>query len=96
MQILPERGLYGAIAYIYMYWVTFVRFKKYIPAKIVLFFLLGLGVMETATGVLNMAVWGVVLLAMKRLYQIGEFRVKQNKKQQNDENNRNTYISCGI
>ena len=71
MQILPERGLYGAIAYIYMYWVTFVRFKKYIPAKIVLFFLLGLGVMETATGVLNMAVWGVVLLAMKRLYQIG-------------------------
>lgn len=70
MQILPERGFFGAIVYIFMYIYMYVKFIKYIPFKPLLFFLVGLFVMETATGLLNMAIWGVVLIAAKRMFQL--------------------------
>lgn len=69
MQILPERGLLGAIAYIYMYISVFLKCKKQMPVKVIGFFLLSIFVMETATGLLNMAVWGVVLVAVYRIYE---------------------------
>lgn len=70
MQILPERGFFGAIVYIFMYIYMYVKFIKYIPFKPLFFFLVGLFVMETATGMLNMAIWGVVLIAAKRMFQL--------------------------
>lgn len=70
MQILPERGMFGVITYIYLYAYSYRHFIKIIPRKVIFFFLFGLLVMETATGLLDMTLWGCVILAIRRLYQI--------------------------
>lgn len=70
MQILPERGLFGAFTYVFMYLYIFIKVKKIIPIKVILTFLLSLFVMETATGILDMSVWGVVLIVVNRMYQL--------------------------
>ena len=48
----------------------FLKSKKYIPKSVVISFVLALIVMETATGLLDMAVWGTVLVAAKRMFQL--------------------------
>lgn len=66
MQILPERGLFGAIVYLFTYACVFKKFKPILGTKGIFFFLLSLFVMETATGILDMAVWGTVLIVVRR------------------------------
>lgn len=70
MSILPERGILGVITYVYFYVALFLKSKKYIPKSVVISFVLALIVMETATGLLDMAVWGTVLVAAKRMFQL--------------------------
>lgn len=70
MQILPERGLFGAITYLYMYAYMYISLKKKMPYKLALFFLLSVFVMETATGQLDMSIWGVVMIAVYRIYRL--------------------------
>lgn len=72
MQIMPERGFLGAIVYVFMYIYMYVKFLKFLPFKLVFSFLVGLFVMETATGQLNMAIWGVMLIAAKRMFQLNK------------------------
>lgn len=76
MQILPERGILGLISYLYLYGTLFLGFKKYLPIKLLATFLLAIFVMEFATGLLDMAIWGTVLVAVKRMYQIKAYKLK--------------------
>lgn len=81
MQILPERGLLGLASYLYLYWSLFKGFKKYLPTKLIVTFLLALFVMEFATGLLDMAIWGTVLVAVKRMYQLKAYEQRLAKQQ---------------
>ena len=73
MQILPERGILGIFAYIYLYISIFKSQRYIIPVKVLLYFLLSIFVMETATGVLDMSIWCVVLVVAKRMYQLKQY-----------------------
>lgn len=66
MQILPERGLFGAVVYLFTYVCVFKKFKSVLGAKGIFFFLLSLLIMETATGILDMAIWGTILIVIRR------------------------------
>lgn len=70
MQILPERGLFGAIVYIYMYIYMYKSLKKKLPKKTIQYFLLSLFVMETATGQLDMSIWGIVMVVAYKMYSL--------------------------
>lgn len=70
MQILPERGLLGLVAYIVTYLLLFKYGKKYLPFNLCFFFLLSVAIMEFATGVLDMPIWVNVYLCVVRLFQI--------------------------
>lgn len=72
MQILPERGLFGIFAYLFLYIYALFKMKSYIPFKILFLFLTSIFVMETATGVLDMSIWGVVLMAALRMFQLNK------------------------
>lgn len=76
MQILPERGILGFLVYLFMYAWMFIQLKKNLPPKILISFLSGMFIMETSTGMLDMAVWGVVLVAVKRMFQLKKLRKK--------------------
>ena len=69
MQILPERGLLGIVAYMVTYWGLFMYGKKYLPRKLCIYYLLSLGVMEFVTGILDMPVWIGVYFCVIRMFQ---------------------------
>ena len=73
-QILPERGLIGCAIYIYWYIYSFKKMKTIFPLKETIFFLLGLIVMETATGYLNMALYSSIIII---LYKYNIYKKKQ-------------------
>ena len=58
------------------YVALFLGFKKYLPIKLLATFLLAIFVMEFVTGLLDMAIWGTVLVAVKRIYQIRAYKLK--------------------
>ena len=66
MQILPERGLFGAMMYVFTYVYLFIKNKPIWGSKKIFFFLLSLFVMETATGILDIAIWGTILIVVRR------------------------------
>lgn len=70
MQILPERGIVGLAVYFYMFYSLYKRSRGYIPKRELTFYLLSIIVMEIATGVLNMAIWCGVLIAVRRMFQL--------------------------
>ena len=69
MQILPERGIIGALAYILFYISIFLKCTKYIPKRIISFLLIGLLVMETATGTINGIYFMPVIIVIYKLYK---------------------------
>ena len=68
MQILPERGLYGMIAHCYLYVACYKYFRRVIPIRILLFYLLAIFVMSTATGEITMVYWGVALFVSSKMF----------------------------
>lgn len=68
MQILPERGLFGAYAYCMMYFFYYKSFVRNIPKKILIMILLATLVMSSATGEISQVLWGVVIVATNRMY----------------------------
>lgn len=68
MQILPERGLFGAYAYCMMYFFYYKGFIRNIPKKILIMILLATLVMSTATGEISQVFWGIVLVAANRMF----------------------------
>lgn len=83
MQILPERGILGALAYIIFYISIFIRCSKYIPKKIIGFLLVGLFVMETATGIISAIYFMPAIIVIYKLY-------KSRKKSYAHRDNNNT------
>ncbi len=75
LKILPERGIIGAIAYIYLYYIIYIKLAKYINKRALIFFLIGLMGMETATGFMSMPLYGSIIIAIYNMEII-----KKNKK----------------
>lgn len=67
LKILPERGILGVIAYLILYYSIYKQLKGIIPIKIVVFFLVGLMAMETATGFMDFALYGAIIIAIYRM-----------------------------
>lgn len=68
MKILPERGLLGAFTYVASYVYMYKKFSDYIPKFQLLAFLASLLVMETATGFMDMSLYGSVLILVRKAY----------------------------
>lgn len=69
LEILPERGFLGAAAYLYLY-VDLWNMKKYVDKKTLFFFLLSVFIMETAGGLKDISIWGLMLLTVYRYRQL--------------------------
>lgn len=72
MKILPERGLIGAIAYVLSFFYMFKNFNDYIPKWQLMAFLASLLVMETATGFMDMSLYGSVLILVRKAYMLND------------------------
>lgn len=79
MQILPERGVFGMFAYFYLFIAYYQYLSKYMPKKTLIFFLLSIIVMATATGDITQAYWGVVLMAAGRMFQLRKHIITRKK-----------------
>lgn len=73
LKILPERGLLGVAAYLYLYWEMFRKLRRYYSQRFVVLFLAGLGMMETATGFMSFPLYGMLVVVF---YRFGQFRRK--------------------
>lgn len=72
MKILPERGILGAIVYIMSFFYMYKNFKDYIPKWQLISFLGSLLVMETATGFMDMSLYGSVLILVRKAYMLNK------------------------
>ena len=70
LKILPERGIVGVMAYLILYYTIYNQLKGFISTKSVIFFLVGLMAMETATGFMDLALYGAFIITIYRLYFI--------------------------
>ncbi len=70
MQVLPERGIVGFVAYIYLYISIYNKLKIAIPKRLLFFYIFAILTMEFVTGILDMAIWGTVLFAVYRMYSL--------------------------
>lgn len=66
LQILPERGIIGVMSYLYLYYQMYQYLNRKNGKRFALFFLLGLMGMETATGVMDMFIYGVIIIVITR------------------------------
>ena len=57
----------GVVAYIYLYFAMYGKLRPFINKKVLLCFLWGLLAMETATGFMNMAIFGSIVIALYRI-----------------------------
>ena len=69
LEILPERGILGAIVYLYLY-TELWKMKRYVDKKTLFFFLLSVFVMELSGGIKDMSIWCLVLLTIYRYNQL--------------------------
>lgn len=74
LKVLIERGVVGVLSYIYLYTIMFKGMRKYLPLKMTLFFLLGLLAMETATGFMNFALYGSIIIVICKYVQLSRKR----------------------
>jgi len=69
MQFGVERGLVGLVVYVYFYIYIYMR-QRYIPNKILVPFIIGSIVYETATGIGNIAMYGGIIIVLRQYYKI--------------------------
>lgn len=81
LKILPERGIVGAIVYLYLYWIMYKKLLPYMHKKALVCFLLGLLAMETATGFMSMPIYGSIVII---LYRMGIYRKQVNGKHEDN------------
>ncbi|MCD7926867.1 MAG: O-antigen ligase family protein [Bacteroides sp.] len=70
MQIGITRGVLGIIAYIYLYDKSFRKLRKCLGKRRTLGLCIGLGLMETATGQLNLVLIGGVMIVINCFFQV--------------------------
>lgn len=66
LKILPERGLIGVASYLILYYQIFHIWKTVMNKRELIFFLCGLMAMETATGFMDFALYGCLLVCIYR------------------------------
>lgn len=66
LKILPERGLLGVVVYLVLYWQIYFRLNKLAGKRETLLLLCGLMAMETATGFMDFALYGSVIICIYR------------------------------
>ncbi len=79
LDVLPERGIIGAIAYLFMFIFLFNKGKKVIPSKPLFFYLLTIFVAENAGGQKDATLYLCVLLAVMRYYQLYPINKKKTR-----------------
>lgn len=79
LKILPERGIIGIVSYIILYQQVYKKWKMVINHRELLLFLCGLMAMETATGFMNFALYGSILVCIYRM-KILNFQKCKNEK----------------
>lgn len=79
LKILPERGIVGVIAYLILYCKMFKQLVNIADKKKVFFFLGGLLAMETATGFMDFALYGSIVICIYRIHQL-LLKESENKK----------------
>lgn len=77
LKILPERGIIGVIAYLILYFQMYNKLKGVLKKKEILGFLIGLMVMETATGFMNFALYGSIIICLYRYKQLSKKTIQQ-------------------
>lgn len=77
LSLLPERGLIGALVYIFMYIYLFYALRNKMPVRILLFYLLTVFVIEVAGGRKDITLYWGVLIATARYFQL--FGKSENK-----------------
>ena len=70
LQILPERGLIGVLAYLYLYVLLYRILRKCMSWKEVFFFITGLMAMETVTGFMDFALYGSIVIVIYKYWRI--------------------------
>lgn len=70
LKILPQQGLLGAIVYLFLYSEMYKHLKISAGRNTALFFCLGLILMETATGIMDFSIFGPIIVAIERYYQL--------------------------
>lgn len=79
LEILPERGILGAIVYLYLY-TELWKMKRYVDKKTLFFFLLSVFVMELTGGIKDISIWCLVLLTVYRYNQLSSKEILVIKK----------------
>lgn len=72
LKILPERGLIGAIVYLILYQQIYIKLKTVLKKKEIIGFLVGLMIMETATGFMDFALYGSIIICLYRFQQLNK------------------------
>ncbi len=79
LEILPERGLAGAFIYIFMFFYIFSILKTSVPKKIIISFLLGVFVMEAATGLIDMTLYIPYLIVLRMMFRLEKLNKHRNR-----------------
>ena len=74
LKILPERGIIGLIVYFLLYIFTYLKMYKISGIQMTALFLGGILAMEIATGFMAFTIWGAIVIAILRMYNLGMVR----------------------
>lgn len=72
LKLLPDQGLFGVIAYLFMYYLIYEKSKNIIPKQVLLFYLLAILCMDTTNGSsYEKIIWWIsMFLVARRYYEI--------------------------
>ena len=70
LKILPQQGVLGVVAYLYLYKELYGSLKKSAGEYTAIFYCIGLILMETATGFMDMMVFAPAVIVIERYHQL--------------------------
>lgn len=72
LKLLPDQGVFGVVAYLYMYYVIYRNSKNIVPKHILIFFLLAVLCMDTTNGSAYGKIiwWMSMFLVVRRYYEL--------------------------
>lgn len=79
LRILPERGVIGGVAYLFMFFDLYNRLKSKIPRKELLLYLLTIFVIENLGGEKDMTLYMAILVIVMRLYELNRLEILKRK-----------------
>lgn len=75
LSLLPDQGIIGVLAYLYMFLCVYNRSKNIIPFKTLFFFLIGILIFDTTNGTAygRLSWWIGVLLCIRKYYKLKKY-----------------------